>query len=178
MWIDYDDGHAGGYPHECERCPTCGLHNDNPRALYCSNAWHLTYEDRLPEATESAPQPCRSTPQGAAAPPVGRSGNPPNSNGWGSSWDGRNPKASCVEHGLTWQFYVMRGAIRAIAPAADVRQIVGWAVFRYELNEKYDMAHVPVSPMFPKIEQARNSCKEFNARKPGDHVICEVRSTT
>lgn len=52
MWIDYDDGHAGGYPHECERCPTCGLHNDNPRALYCSNAWHLTYEDRLPVATK------------------------------------------------------------------------------------------------------------------------------
>jgi len=72
----------------------------------------------------------------------------------------------------------MRGAIRAIAPAADVRQIVGWAVFRYELNEKYDMAHVPVSPIFPKIDQARNSCREFNARKPGDHVICEVRSTT
>lgn len=31
VWIDYDDGHAGGYPHECNRCParsgplTCDL---------------------------------------------------------------------------------------------------------------------------------------------------------
>lgn len=26
-WVDYDDGHAGGYPHECEAVPTncvCG----------------------------------------------------------------------------------------------------------------------------------------------------------
>ena len=29
-----------------------------------------------------------------------------------------------------------------------------------------------------EIEQARNSCAGFNVRKPGEHVICEVRSTT
>ena len=23
VWIDHDDGHAGGYPHECDRC-ACG----------------------------------------------------------------------------------------------------------------------------------------------------------
>lgn len=23
VWIDHDDGHAGGYPHECDRC-ICG----------------------------------------------------------------------------------------------------------------------------------------------------------
>lgn len=23
MWIDHDDGHSGGYPHECNRCE-CG----------------------------------------------------------------------------------------------------------------------------------------------------------
>lgn len=50
VWIDYDDGHAGGYPHECPRyCSVCAneltlevgivhsstLADGAPFALYC-----------------------------------------------------------------------------------------------------------------------------------------------
>lgn len=70
----------------------------------------------------------------------------------------------------------MRARIRAIAPAADVRQIVGWAVFRYELDADYAMAHVPVSPVFDKLKWAENSRDGFANRKPGEYVICEIRS--
>jgi hypothetical protein len=47
VWVDYDDGHAGGYPHECDRCPTCKRTEDDYSipALNCPNSWHLTGED-------------------------------------------------------------------------------------------------------------------------------------
>lgn len=69
----------------------------------------------------------------------------------------------------------MRRAIRSIAPVAEVRQVIGHAVFKLELDDRYDLAHVCVSPVFGALKQAENSCKGFNERKDGHFVICEVR---
>lgn len=35
-----------------EICPTCGLSNKDPQSVYCSNAWHLTFEDWMPSGTK------------------------------------------------------------------------------------------------------------------------------
>jgi hypothetical protein len=55
VWIDYDDGHAGGYPHECERCPTCERTREHPFNI-CSDAWHLA--DRPIIGTPAKGQEC------------------------------------------------------------------------------------------------------------------------
>lgn len=57
MWINYDDGHAGGYPHDCpdtEFCKFCGrfikrIHPDAPFELQWS---HISREAAM-NCTES-----------------------------------------------------------------------------------------------------------------------------
>lgn len=71
----------------------------------------------------------------------------------------------------------VRGAIRRIAPAAEVRQIVGYAVFKMELDAKYNLVPVCVSPVFEKVNQVENSVKGFRERKEGWFVVCEVRQS-
>lgn len=47
IWVDYDDGHAGGYPHECDRCTgssgrmSCDLPKAHDGAHYNDNAGTL-----------------------------------------------------------------------------------------------------------------------------------------
>ncbi len=42
VWIDHDDGHAGGFPHPCP-CPDCDGQGGAPGALFCGHCdhWHL-----------------------------------------------------------------------------------------------------------------------------------------
>lgn len=46
------------HPYGClddEPCPTCGRMNADEASVYCSNAWHLTGEDRIPELRPYVP---------------------------------------------------------------------------------------------------------------------------
>lgn len=55
MWIDYDDGHAGGYPHDCpdtELCRYC----DRPLVKkYTNVAEHLAWGHVSQEAAADCP---------------------------------------------------------------------------------------------------------------------------
>jgi hypothetical protein len=49
---DYDDEECEWLcPDHAPKCPTCGRSNGDELSINCSNSWHLTWEDQLPEQT-------------------------------------------------------------------------------------------------------------------------------
>jgi hypothetical protein len=47
---------------EWGHCPTCGLANEHAESVRCSNLWHLTGENRIPEPKPWRPSCCCEPP--------------------------------------------------------------------------------------------------------------------